>query len=81
MAGHFGAGKAKYLKAHKSFLVRSADSDFAQDLHDRCSTTSNLIIINNVDTHWKMAKQPEPTNFTSNAELMSLHSKLQEIKK
>eukprot|EP00957_Ditylum_brightwellii_P027610 2087190-Ditylum_brightwellii.AAC.1 len=81
MAGHFGAGKAEYLKAYKSFLVGSADSDLAQDLRDRHSTTSNLITINNVATHWKIAKQPESTNATSNEELMSLHSKFLEIKK
>ena len=70
MAGHFGAGNAEYLKAYKSFLVESADSDLAQDLRDRRSITSNLITINNVATHWKITKQPEPTNATSNAELM-----------
>eukprot|EP00957_Ditylum_brightwellii_P040678 3078850-Ditylum_brightwellii.AAC.1 len=79
MAGHFGAGKAEYLKAHKSFLVCSADSDLVQDLCDRYSTASNLITINNVATHWKITKQSEPTNATSNAELMLLHRKLQEI--
>eukprot|EP00957_Ditylum_brightwellii_P059752 4536106-Ditylum_brightwellii.AAC.1 len=29
MARHFGAGKTKYLKAYKSFLVGAADSDLA----------------------------------------------------
>ena len=81
MTGHFGAGKAEFLKAYKSFLVGSSDADLARDLRDRRSTTSNLITINNVATHWKIAKQPEPTNATSNAELMALHSQLQEIKK
>eukprot|EP00957_Ditylum_brightwellii_P212301 15367174-Ditylum_brightwellii.AAC.1 len=81
MTEHFGAGKAEYLKAYRSFFVGAAGSDLVQDLQDRHSTTSNLITINNVATHWKIAKQPEPTNATPNAELTSLHSKLQEIKK
>eukprot|EP00957_Ditylum_brightwellii_P102230 7793237-Ditylum_brightwellii.AAC.1 len=74
MAGHFGTGKTEFLKAYKSFLVGAADSDLACDLRDRRSTTSNLITINNIATHWEIAKQPEPTNATSNAGLMSLHS-------
>eukprot|EP00957_Ditylum_brightwellii_P026222 1982951-Ditylum_brightwellii.AAC.1 len=64
-----------------SDLKGSTDSDLARDLRDTLSTTSNLITINNVATHWKIAKQPEPTNVTSNTELMSLLSKLLEIKK
>eukprot|EP00957_Ditylum_brightwellii_P155469 11834399-Ditylum_brightwellii.AAC.1 len=67
--------------SYNSFLVQSADSDLAYDIQDRCSTTSNIITLNNVATHWKIAKQPEPTNATSNAKLMSLNSEVQEIKK
>eukprot|EP00957_Ditylum_brightwellii_P153322 11668632-Ditylum_brightwellii.AAC.1 len=73
LASHFGAGKAEYSKLYKYIITSSANADLACDLRDTRSTTSNIITVNGVTTHWYNVKQPEPTNATSNAELMGLH--------
>eukprot|EP00957_Ditylum_brightwellii_P076419 5807849-Ditylum_brightwellii.AAC.1 len=71
---YFGKGEAEISNKYKAFFDTYNDADLACDLRNQQSTTSIVLLINGVATHWYCGKQPEPTVATSGSELVALHS-------
>eukprot|EP00957_Ditylum_brightwellii_P147523 11234697-Ditylum_brightwellii.AAC.1 len=71
---HFGKGEAEVSNKYKAFIDNYNDADLASDLRNWGSTTSIVLLINDIATHWYCGKQPEPTVAISGAELVALCS-------
>eukprot|EP00957_Ditylum_brightwellii_P162675 12387785-Ditylum_brightwellii.AAC.1 len=71
---HFGKGEADISNKYKAFFDTYNDADLAHDLCDQQSTTSIVLLVNGIATHWYCDKQPEPTGATSGSELVALCS-------
>jgi hypothetical protein len=75
LALQWGKGTAEFLPPEfGTGLVNAEDADYARNIHDRCSVTSHIHLLNRVVGAWTCKKQSITTYHSTDSEITSLTS-------
>lgn len=78
---HWAKGQAEYLSPEfGDGLVNFADTDHACNLHDSCSISASIHLMNGVFISWRCKKQPKTALHSTGAKICALHARVMKTK-
>ena len=78
---HWSKGHAEYLSSsYGDGLVNFSNADHAHDLHDHCSVSALVHLMNGVAIAWRCKKQPETVLHLTGAEIRALYAGVMKMK-